>query len=94
MIWDKPICTECRCDRARVGWQVLQLVDFNVTRLVCDADQLSLLLLVPPGGVTAEEMSRALCDIDEALIPDITDTLLAQLNVSALADIVSQLFNR
>ena len=69
---------------------MFQLVNFNLTRLVCDENQLSRLLIVPPEDTTsAAEVSSALCAIEEQLIPEVTDTLLQQLNVSAIAELVS-----
>ena len=56
---------------------------------MCDENQLSRLLIVPPEGTTsAAEVSSALCAIEEQLIPEVTDTLLQQLNVSAIAELV------
>lgn len=68
--------------------QILQLVqDPDLKGVACDPSRLSKFLIFPPGtDVTA--VSRALCDINDSSISEITRMLLQQLDVREIVRLV------
>lgn len=66
----------------------------DLRSLVCDPAELTSLFIFPRDGPSADDISAELCAIDDSLAANITNELIAQVDVTALLDVVSIVTSR